>query len=541
MSALSAPRLRWIPLLWGLLLSSPVVSPAQPDWGVTYWPPEDTLTAIRDLHAIREAGFRWVELLRPVEPTLLRWCERLGLRVLYRLVETDRPGPQLRRALERLRTELIQNLERARPYSCIAAWGLGGPDAVWDPDARWVQTALAEEVTRRDSRPIYRLADPSLGALPGGWVIWDLTDSGLGDLKEPPSPAGMVRIGRPAQGLERWPHVRATPERAWMGLWTDLRGIDSLQRPPQIVWIHTWRDYRDLRPRVRLTGVDPWWRPYGLVAANGMPRPALEGVLARLRGEPLPDPSPDDSPPLNPWLPVLWGVLVALGLYYHYSPRFRRMLGRYVRAHRFFIEDLVRLRERPEYWAWRGMPVLAISAGLFALLGYTQLQEQTALHRLLGFLEEAPLGHALLSAIGRRPELVAAAGSVVYLLDHGLWLALLRWGLQREWRPPVQVLGALLALAHWPLAALALLGLLAATLGWHAETLWAGLGGLWMLLFAAGRMQAVVDAALPTRLPLPIVLLASLGLPLALYGLLGGLLWNVFDLGSHLVYFWRSL
>jgi|GEM_PF-4051965 hypothetical protein len=521
-------------------LADPVQAiPSRTQWGVTYWPPQDTLIAIRDLHAIREAGFQWVELLRPAEPTLLFWCERLGLRVFYRLIETDRPGSLLETALPDLQRQLVARLERVRTFSCIAAWGLGGPDDPADPRLRRTLRILYRLIRERDNRPVYRIALPGLGAIPEGWTIWDYTAPRTKALDRLPS-GSMVRLGHPVRGWLRWPLLEASPQRAWSNLWADLKTLTSLE--PVLIWVHTWRDYRADRPSLRLAGIDPWDRPYGLLGPDGLPRPALDGLRSWIQESVGPEPpAPDQPPPSLPWAPVALMLLAFLGLYYRHHPELGRFLKRYVQVHRIFLEDVFQDRERTIGWQKTGLILVSLSVGLIALVGYTMLQHAEATDRFWGGLRPSTPGAALIRLIGQNPWVFGLLGALCYLIDHSLWLLLLRLSIQPEWRPPLRTIGLLLVLAHWSLPLLALFVLLAASIGVSTEIFWLGLWGLAGLLFLAGRVQAVMDATLPTTLPLPVVGLAGIGLPLLYYGLLGSVIWYRWDLSAYLSYFWRSL
>lgn len=543
-------------LLLILLLALPGIATGQgaPAKGMVWRIPADAAQAVRDLQQMRQIGVEAVRTDVVWDERLLAAADTLGLRLYQDLPVAYAPAGALADSLAEAAAILDQALVRARAHPSARHFGLARIVDTSDPAA----CAYFEELAGRVRR----------SGLAGAQVYYETTfvqsdrcgqtvDFVLLDVRDTPRPerilerwrarhgevpAGVGAVGTwvrddTARGL-RVPHSPEVQARyledALHTLVLDTAGV-----VPPVVFVYRWRDVVEPFPSPAFERVAPGARPYGLLAADGTPRPGLDVVRGIYTGRQTVFAFEAGRPPepRGPWLIFLgWGVVVMLGLYYALVPRFRHMVPRYFRAHNFY-QDAVR-EGRDVLFGASVVLLVALSAAA-GITAYVVLQAVRAEEAFVVLFRWAPLWlqEAGLTVLAQPWGLVALVATG-YALGMVLWAALLSGFSRRRYALTGGQALMLALFPRWPLllvmaAAMAVPGLEAGQERLAALVL----AGCWLAITCYALLRTLYDYYAVTRVPLYVPFVMLVCSPLALAALV--LLAVALQAHERALFFWH--
>ncbi len=368
--------------------------------GVVWDVPSDTRAALADLAAMRRAGVRAARTGLIEDTDVLRVAGELGIALWQDLPVEGLPAPFLVRRTERVKAQLAEALDRARPYPSARHFGLARASDTSDRRARPYFQALTE-MARERGAPGTRTYVVS--RFPNSDRVATFVDVVLLDGREQ-DPVELVR---------RWQRASETPvgiasmgegvrpgqEGGWQTLGTEAAQARALETvfgdlltladPPEVAFVYRWRDVaadvveRDQRAEVSGTR-------FGLLGDDDQPRAAFDvaqgfwtgrqRVFAFDAGN-----RARQERRASPLLLLGWGLILGLGLLYATAPRLSALAPRY-----FGRRDLYREAVQ------RGFDLSA--------------SETTGLALVLA-LAVGVVGAAALRALARTDALVAATAS----------------------------------------------------------------------------------------------------------------------------------
>jgi hypothetical protein len=459
---------RFLLVLPLILLSAicwrPTWGQSEPLKGVVWQMPALAWQAEADLIRMKSAGVEAVRTQDLPPNRLLTLADTLGIHFFYDLPLVDLPARRLLDTLDRALGMLDLAISSALVHPSLRHFGLAIHGDTSDPASCRYFDALSSRVRERapeGSRSYYETRFVEAD------VCFPAVDFVLLVAVDEPSPGGL---------LARW--HQSAPSRGpagigSLGTWVrsdTLRGLrvprseeaqarylethlnDALRPSPAAspiaVFVYRWRDVVASAPSPALDLRAAYLRPYGLLAESGVPRlsySVLEGIYTG-RQTVFAFPSGQPAADRNSWAILLgWAVIVLLGLFYSFSPRFRHMVPRYFRAHGFY-RDAVR-EGRDLLFGASSVLLTAICIGaamVVAALIEAVRHHQAFLH-LFGLIPET-FQRAFVALVSQPTLLVLLAGSL-YALGILVWSSLLAFAVRRRY--PL-LPGQAVMLVVWP-------------------------------------------------------------------------------------------
>ncbi|MEM1057156.1 MAG: hypothetical protein AAGI52_16680 [Bacteroidota bacterium] len=448
--------------------------------GVVWTAPEVAAEAVEDLARMRRAGVRAVRT-GLVSDSVLAAADCLGIAVAQELPIADVHASELAARLPEADSLLSAALDRARSHSSARLFILARGVDTSDRDVRPFFERLAEIVRHRGApgtRTAYltRFVDDDRVS---GTVDLVLLDARGRD------PFGLLRRWRDRHetpvGLGAWGEG-VVPERegGWRQSGTEARQARVIERtldafltadaPPEVAFLARWRDREERGVRAEVADLR-----YGLVAAGGTPRPALDvtaGVFTGRQRVFAFDAGPPESGPRSGLLVVIgWTLVLSLGALITLSPRMSGLVPQY-----FGRRDLYREAIQKGYGLSTVVTVslAAILALTVGLVGATVLRAFAATDALTvaaaGWEPEAQ--RRMVRLVGS-PALLGALIAMLYsawVMLNVVWVGLIA-GRRRRLRP-VQAL-SIVVWPRWPWLLLLLGAMLVASLSPGTANVWA--------------------------------------------------------------------
>jgi len=413
-------------------------SPRAPDTtalGVVWTPSSDPGTAVTELNRIDRLGATAVRLTRLPTDTVAVRADTLGLDLYVDLPVKYVPASQLQASLEGVASVLERLRTLAGQHPSITHVGLAHTADTTVPAAceilrRWtdrvhdgagsLQTyyitpfaAVADRCADAVDRPLLDLRGHP--APVSHWQQWraQTNSAGIGAL------GTWVRPGA-ASGL-RVPH---SPEWQARSLERPLgRLIDSTQTSPPVLFVSRWQDASS--PLLAS-------RRYGLLDADGVPRPAARVVRGIYTGTQRVFAFPSGTPPAADSYGLLllgWGLFALLGGLYAQSLFIRETVTRYFTAPGFYRDAL---RDGHDLHPGANVLLLGIVVGT---LGATSV-------RVARLAAQLP-GTERVLAVFPSPLRTMGAGGVEHPVMAGVVIGGLALGALGLW------MGALVLAARW--------------------------------------------------------------------------------------------
>ena len=379
-------------------LPFPPISPTLA--GVVWQRPDSTDAAIRDLEAMRRAGVRAVRTGLIDDEAVLAAADRLGLALWQDLPVESLPAPFLVARVDSVALLLIEALERSRPYRSARHIGLARASDTSDPRSRPYferLTALVRQRGAPGTRTYYvtRFPEDDRADQTVDLVLLDAREASPVELiarwrARRDTPVGVASYGTGVvpgrDGGWRTQGSLASQARAFE---TALDELTGLPQPPEIAFVHRWRDVADDAPR-RDQRSEVAGTRFGLLDAEGEPRPAFDVVSGFFTGRQRvfafdAGTSTTETRQASPLIFLGWFLMLGLGLFYAGAPKLSALAPRY-----FGRPDLYRE---------------AVSRG------YDLSTSETAGLALGLCLGAGVVGASILRALGRTDALVAATSA----------------------------------------------------------------------------------------------------------------------------------
>ncbi|HLT46404.1 MAG TPA: hypothetical protein VK002_04175 [Rubricoccaceae bacterium] len=510
--------------------------------GVVWSQPADRAAALDALLAMRRVGVRAVRTGLVADTLLLAAADLLGVALYQDLPVANLPAPVLLDTLAFAERRLRAALALAEGHPSARHFGLALYSDTSDPRSRPYferLTALAHEAGAR-TYYLTRFPHHDRAARTVDLVLLDARDADPTEVlarwrARHEEPAGIGAFGvavRPGSaGGWRTPGTPAAQARA---LENGLGALLALDVPPEALFVYRWRDaggaVRDQRAEVQ--GV-----VYGLVGADGAPRPALDVVRGFFTGTQRvfafdAGAGPPEARTAAALVLLGWVILLGLGLLYWLAPRFGLLGSRYFGRHDLYRESIQR-----GYDLNAGLnSLLAAFVALAAGLVWASVLRALARTDALATATSAwsPAGQARLDALLGLPLVLVLLGALVYglwILFNMIWLYALT-GRRRRIRPPQAL--TLAVWSRWSVAALMVGAMILATLPARTATRLAPvLLGAWLVaeVVATGRM--LYDFAHVSRVPMQRAVLVGFWAPVGALAVvvLGALLFARAELG----------
>lgn len=526
------PARRAALLLVAALALASAARAQEPVRGVVWDVPERMETAVADLRGMARAGVQAVRTGLVEDERLLRLADTLGLQLYQELPVGRLSASTLVDSAEGAARLLRGALQRARRHPSARHFGLARRSDTHDAAACVYFEALSE--IAREALPsartyyvsVFPEDDRCAGAV--DLVLLDALDAeapaAVLDGWAGETPVGLATLGTWVRsdtlaGLRR----TRSPEAQARYLEDHLGPLVArAAAPPAVVFVYRWRDqYRQQRMDDDL---DVFQRRYGLMTLGRTPRPAMDVVAGLYTGEQtvFAFPAGRASDPPWPWMMLLgWTVVLAIGILYAATPRFRHMVPRYFAAHVFYREALRGRRDvMPEASAVL-LITFALSVGLAGAYVVQTLQHAPALQTLLAW--QAPAWRAVLVTLMEQPWMLALLLGSVYALLLALWASMFGLASRRRYALMPGQAFMLVIWPHWPLLLLMIAAVVgttlpAATAVWVAWGVAAGLVATSLLAL----VRALVDLMSVSHIgPGWVLLLALVSPPVLLLVLVG--------------------
>ncbi|MEX2402250.1 MAG: hypothetical protein WD423_15875 [Rhodothermales bacterium] len=500
--------------------------------GVVWSVPDGVAAAEADLRTMSAMGVEAVRTDLSISERILATADSLGLQLYLDLPITGLAAQRLLDTLGYALALVDTAAARARAHASVRGVGLARRSDTSDPGSCAYFEALTERLRTGTSG---RVISYYTGRFVGDDACSHVVDVVLVELMDVDDPIGRLQGWTSVEGRPR-PGVGA------LGWWVrsdSLRGLrvpDSPERQaryferylpmllgdtsgvtPHVVFVYRWRDVRRGNVGAAYDLDDPFVRRYGLHAADGTPRPALdvvEGTFERRHAMFAFDTGvpPPSSPP---WTTLLgWGVLSALGIIYALSPRFRHMVPRYFQA-RFFFREAV--REGRDVLLGVSMVLLAClgtAGGLTAFALADTVRKFTLFSLGLSWLS-AGVQSAIVTLLARPLILVVLVGCV-YVAGLLMWTVLLSLLSSRyHGVTPSQVL-MLVVWPRWPIFLVMIGAMVVAATPKAGLGVAIGLAAAWILVELAALLQTLVDMSAVSRISLTITAAALILHPFVL-------------------------
>lgn len=516
-------------------LAQPVAAQPAPLQGIVWTPPDDPTLATAELRALHTLGVEAIRTPLIQRDHLLTLADTLGLQVFQELQLDHLPAAALADTLAYARSQIAQALDRARRHRSARHFGLARHSDTSDARACTFFQALAAAVRSLPEGRAYYVS-----AFIEADRCAEAVDFVLLDALAAPDPARLLRRWRAA-------HPARPAAIGALGLWVDSQAPSGLRvphspeaqarylekhlavlladtlAPPYAVFVYRRADARLPRPSPAHDLTQPYQHNYGLVAADGTPRPANDVVRGFYTGSQTVfafPPGTAPTPPL-PWTLLFgWLVFVLLAACYAFSPRFRYMVPRYFIAHSFYREAIREGRELLLGSSVVLLIALALSAGVLGSIFLEVVRREAAFGLLFDALPEPVqiIGVALLA----QPWLLVLLLGSFYALAVALWTSLLSFASRRR-QPLIPGQALMLVLwARWPSPLLMAGAMVVPTLpDEQALPLILILAAGWIVLTVSALVRTLRDYAAITYSPPALVLTMGLANPLLVLLLLG--------------------
>lgn len=529
-----------------------LVAQPGPVRGIVWEMPETEARAVQDLLWMRQVGIEAVRTGVVANERLLSMADTLGLQLYQELPVSYVSAARLLDSLDAAARLLGSVLERARAHPSARHFGLSYNVDTSNPAAcaYFEQlAALVREAAIPESRVYYvtTFMEADRCASSVDFVLLDVLDHeqpvrALQRWQARPDevPAGIGALGTWVRDdTLRGLHVPHAPEVQARYLENALRSllIDSPDVAPVAVFVHRWRDVTASHPSPAYELDDPYRRPYGLLTADGQPRPAMavvrgiytgrQQVFAFRTGE-----APARRAPLIMLLG--WSVVGLLAVYYALSPRFRHMVPRYFRAHNFY-QDAVREGRDVLFAASMVLLVGFISACGITL--YVVLQHLRTQEAFVVFFQHLPQWLQDLSiTLLQQPWGLVFLSGLAYALVLMLWAGLLAIFSRRRYMLVGGQAMMLVLWPRWPLLLVMVAAMLVPSLPpEHAEQAAVVLVVSWVTITFYAVLRTLYDYTVVTRVPLYVPFVLFLVNPLIILALGAALvLWQAPDFVTFL-------
>lgn len=475
--------------------------------GVTWHPPAGRAQAIRELRRIKKAGAEAVRTPLIRREALLHAADSLRLRLFQDLPAAYLSAGEFEEALSRLRWELERALLMARrhpsarhfgllshgdtsePGTCavlrelaahVRATGPEGASAYYGTPfveadrcagttrltlldmlnrerpqtllRRWRQARVASTDTTRTLSPDPPALPDSVSVGVGTLGMW--VDPSAEGLRAPHSPQSQARYFEKHLPLL----LRDSARVQAMGT-ARSRPADSLGPAPAVVFAYRWRDAQGGDTRgdsARAGGAqgsgavpqDPYGRAYGLLSAEGQPRPALKVVRGLYTGRQtvFAFDAGADPPERPPWLVLMgWGLVAALGVAYAGASRFRGLVRRYFGTSSFYRDAVREERAALGTGSFTLLAGASLCAGFVVAVFLLAVQETGPFLQMLR--EASPQTQGWMRTLLTRPWRLVLIVAAFYVGSLAMWAFLLSLASRRA-RPLSTT--QTLALVTWP-------------------------------------------------------------------------------------------
>lgn len=508
------------------LAASPAVAQEGALKGVVWTVPEGQAQAEQDLRAMADAGIEAVRSGLIRSEKLLSLADTLGIALYLDLPLSRLPAARMVDTLDYARAVVDTAAALAGRHRSIQAVGMARYADTSDPAA----CAVLDELHRRlRSRAGPGISTYYVTRFVENDVCSEAVDFVLIDARGAENPAELLRwwhaahpggsVGLAAFGVWvrsdtlRGLAVPASPERQARYLERHLAVLlsDTLSAPLRALFVYRWRDAPLSYANTAHDLEHPYLERYGLHAVDDTARPALRVVAGIFTGRQTVFAFERGTTPSGPapWSVLFgWAVIASLGIFYALSPRFRSMLPRYFQARFFFRESVREGRDVLLGASSMLLAALGIASGLVTLVVADAVRPTATFMLALRWLPPTTQG-AVATLLGR-PLLFIVVVGCIHVTALLLWSTVLSVLSRRKFTlAPSQVL-MLVVWPRWPVLAVMVAAMVAASLEEPNAYLIGGIVLTWMLIEVASALRTLTDFLAVTRIPLWLLAPAAL-------------------------------
>jgi hypothetical protein len=484
--------------------------------GVIWTPPADVRQAEEDLYRMRQAGIEAVRTSLIRDPRLLRAAEIYGIMLFQDLPYEGLSAAALLDSLPSA-LQLVELLgANFAGYPAARHFGLARLSDTSDEAACAFFTRLREaarEFVGPDVRVYYTtyFVEQDTCGDAVDFVLVDAVHDQLASDRlrrwreaHPGVPAGAAAVGTwirsDAPGGVRRPN---TPEAQARHLEIELQQLFEADPAPVAVFVRRWRDVASGFASPAMDVRDPYARRFGLLQADGTPRPALDVVTGIYTGHQTAfafDAGREPVPPTNWPLLFGWAVFLIFGISYASGGRFRMLVSRYFFAHGLYQEGVRDGRELQGGAVLLVLTMISMSVGVFAAISLETLRTEAATAIALRWFTDGT--QVFVARMIAQSALTVMLVALVYAGALILWSGILL--LLARGRHPIGLTQslALVVWPQWPLV-LALAIVMVAPAVERSTGLWilGSFAAIWLFVTLVGAVRTVRDYTSVTRVP----------------------------------------